>query len=157
MRLGQRVRYSKSLGAGLSGDWIPVGVIFFQTCFEAHATFSTVTTGSSPGCKVAGAWCWHHLTPLNPSIAEATNGLELFVRLPSLFAQACYGVNISTKLRWSLADIPCPSGFHKKNLCNIVSHPDTISFHHPCSAWREIQTTCFIIMRFSPHSFYFLC
>lgn len=62
------------------------------------------------------------------SIAEATNGLELFLRLPYVLAQACYGVTITTKLPLGLADIPSPSGFLKKNLYTSLVSPRRHSF-----------------------------
>jgi hypothetical protein len=56
-----RSRYSDSLRAGRSGDRIPVGARFsapIQTSSEAHPASCTMGTGSFPGVKAAGAWCW---------------------------------------------------------------------------------------------------
>jgi len=47
-------RYSDSLRAGRSGDWISVGARFsaqFQTASEAHPASNTIGTGSFPGVK----------------------------------------------------------------------------------------------------------
>jgi hypothetical protein len=58
---GWRSRYSDSLRAGRSGDRMPVGARFsapIQTGPEAHPASCTMGTGSFPGVKAAGAWCW---------------------------------------------------------------------------------------------------
>jgi hypothetical protein len=49
------------LRAGRSGDRIPVGTRFFahvRTGPGAHPASCTMGTGSFPGVKAAGAWCW---------------------------------------------------------------------------------------------------
>jgi hypothetical protein len=58
---GWRSRYSDSLQAWRSGDRIPVEARFsapIQTGSEAHPASCTMGTGSFPGVKTAGAWCW---------------------------------------------------------------------------------------------------
>jgi hypothetical protein len=74
--------YSDSLQAGRSGDRIQVGARFsapVQTGRGAHPASYTKSTGSFPGVKVAGAWCW----PSTPSIAEVKERVELYLYSPS--------------------------------------------------------------------------
>jgi hypothetical protein len=55
--LGKRIWYCDPLGAGRSGDRIPVGVIFsgpVQTRPGAHSAFYAMSTGSFPGVKRPG-------------------------------------------------------------------------------------------------------
>ena len=90
-------RYSDSLQAGLSRDRIPVGARFsvpFQIGPEAHPASCTMGTGSFQGVKWLGRGADH---PPPPS-AKVANGLELFLRLPSVPAQACYGVPFTSYL-----------------------------------------------------------
>ena len=62
-----RSQCSDSLLAGRSRDRIPMAARFsapVQTCPGAHPTSCTMVTGSYPGGKAAGAWCWPpHLAP----------------------------------------------------------------------------------------------
>jgi hypothetical protein len=93
---GQRSRCSSLLRAGRPGDPNSVAERFsvrLQTGPGSYATSCTMGTGSTPGVKRPKRVANH---PPSSSV-EVTNGLELFLRLTSLPAQACHGVTITCR------------------------------------------------------------
>ena len=77
---GQRTQYNKSLWAGRSGDWIPVGGWDFVCPFRLALMPTQPPVQWSwvfPRGKAAREWCWP------ASSAMAVNGLELYLSLPS--------------------------------------------------------------------------
>lgn len=64
-----------------------------QTGPGAHAASCTIGTGSTPGVKRPKRVADHPPS----SSAEVTNGLELYLCLTSVPAQACHGVIITCR------------------------------------------------------------
>ena len=61
---------------------------------RAHPVSRTMGTGSLPGVKWLGRGADHP----PPSSAEVANGLEIYLCLPSVPAQACHGVTFTSYL-----------------------------------------------------------
>ena len=79
---GYLSRYSESLRAGQSGDWIPVGGEIFRTCTNRPwGPPSLVYDGYRvfPEGKAAGAWRW----PPTPPNAKVKERVQLYLYSPS--------------------------------------------------------------------------
>jgi len=89
-------RTSMWLGAGRSGDWIPVGRGRDFPLPSCRALGPTQPPAQwvpflFPGGKVAGAWHW----PVTPSSADVKVKVGLYLYLPSLAFIVCSRVNFT--------------------------------------------------------------